>query len=173
MRFLILACYLLLSSCGFRSLYGEPVALTQSTRQELAAIEILPVANYDGMRFRQDLQQQLGGQQINKNPRYQLNIRLDDNLDYFGIRPDDTSSYGKVRVYAEYTLTDKTTGKVVTTGHARSTGGYTIVRSQYASLYAEEDARRRALRSLADRIALQLAMHFQKKSAVSLPESNK
>jgi LPS-assembly lipoprotein len=153
---LTLMAVVLLSGCGFKPLYATGGG--HSSSQALEGIEVAPVANYDGMRFRRHLQSLLGPEKTGSEALYLLQVTLDDNLDYLGIRPDDAASFGKVRVWATYVLKEKATGKVVTEGSARATSGFTIAGSQYASLYAEEDARYKALQQAAQSIARRLAV---------------
>jgi LPS-assembly lipoprotein len=80
-----------------------------------------------------------------------------------GIQQDASSAYGKLSITATFSLTESKTGKTLFEDTQKSTSGYTIVDSEYASLKAEQDAREKVLRQLNEQITRRLSLFFNKK----------
>ena len=76
------------------------------------------------------------------------------------MRKDETATRANLTVFAKFSLLDARSNKPLMTGTSRSTNSYNILSSQFATLHSEADARRRALRELADDIRLRLGIYF-------------
>jgi LPS-assembly lipoprotein len=65
---------------------------------------------------------------------------------------------------ADYQLFDLGTGKLITRGNASSMASYSVVDSQFATLSAEDDAKKRASVDLGDQLELRLALYFEQRT---------
>ena len=75
---------------------------------------------------------------------------------------DDSISRFNLRSTAKFRLTDTRTDQVVFRGRVRSIAAYNTVRSDYANLIAERDARQRSADNLAHEIKTRLAIYFSR-----------
>ncbi len=142
-----------LTACGFKSLHQ-----TVDTNQVLA-VEVLPIPERIGQLMQQQLQEDFHSD-ASQPTDFTLSVELEEQIRYLAILDDATASYGRLELLGYYTLKDKN-GKVVLDDFARSESGYTIVDSEYASLKAEQDARLKALHSLADKIHQRILIGLQ------------
>ena len=167
--FLLTACLVLtLTACGFHPLYsknGATIATTEpAVAENLRQIKVLSIADRAGQKLQWQLKNSLAQGYEPDRPLYQLAVGLDESIGYLGIQQDASSSYGKLSITATFTLTDTKTGKTLFEDKQKSTSGYTIVDSEYASLKAEQDARDKVLRQLSEQITRRLALFFNKKN---------
>jgi LPS-assembly lipoprotein len=154
---LLLAAALALPSCGLQPLYSAggsgPVA------QGLAQVAVPPIAGRSGWLMRNALTDRLGASGDDRaNIRYRLDVRLDDQLESFGILSDDTISRERRILRARYQLVDVTTGEIVLDDTAGSDAGIDVVSSDYATIAAEQRALENLAEEVADRIVTQLAL---------------
>ncbi|EKE78512.1 MULTISPECIES: LPS assembly lipoprotein LptE [Oceanibaculum] len=159
----LLAAALLLTACGFRPLYGER-AHSASAVQHMAAIEIVPIPD----RVGQELQNQL---RVRLNPRggaattkYRLATRLNEIRTDLAIRDDASATLANLQLIANYTLQDAATNAVLYSGQSRFTASYNLVRSQFANLVAEDDARNRAVEAISDDMRVRLGIYFDRQA---------
>ena len=153
---LLLACLGLLSACGLRPLYGGggsgPVA------QSLRSIEIAPIGGRSGWLVRTALEDRLvqnrGGQ-----PRYRLEVELDDDITGFGIRTDDSVTRERRTLRARYRLVDASVGTVLLDATAGSDVGIDVVSSEFATVAAEQTALERLATEVADQIVTRVALY--------------
>jgi len=148
----------LAAACGFQPLYGTTPA-GSSVSNELAAVRIAPLRERNGQILHNLLRDRLNpyGQPV--EPRYQLSISVSQVAEETGIRRDETATRAVLTLYASYALSDAQ-GQVLTEGKARSSSGYNILDSSYASTVARQDAQERALTDLAEDLKLRLASYF-------------
>lgn len=147
-----------LAACGFRPLYGTDSA-GSSVADQLAMVRIAPLRERNGQILHNLLRDRLNpyGQPV--EPAYQLSITVSQVAEETGIRRDETASRAVLTLYASYSLQDAQ-GAVLTQGLARSSSGYNILDSSYASSVARRDAEERALTELAEDLKLRLASYF-------------
>src|SRR3546814_10689128 len=98
------------------------------------------------------------------SPRYRLVVRLDDDIQGFGVRTDDTITRERRTLRARYQLVEIGKGTVVLDATAGSDAGIDVVSSEYATIAAEDTALDRLTQTLADQIIPPLA-HYAKRSA--------
>lgn len=147
-----------LAGCGFQPLYGTTAA-GSSVSGELAAVRIAPLRERNGQILHNLLRDRLNPYGQPTEPRYQLSITVSQVSEETGIRRDETASRAVLTLYAAYSLVDAQ-GAVLTQGLARSSSGYNILDSSYASSVARQDAQERALTELAEDLKLRLAAYF-------------
>ncbi|URD60192.1 LPS assembly lipoprotein LptE [Sphingomonas sp. KRR8] len=149
------------SACGLRPLYagGEsgPVA------QVLRSVAVQPIPGQSGYLVRSALVDRLGT--TDANPRYRLQVELDDAIEGFGIRGDSAVTRERRTLRARYRLVDSTTGAVVLDATAGSDVGIDVVSSEYATVAAEQSALERLSVILADQIVARLGLYATRTGA--------
>ena len=154
-----LAPLLLLSSCGLQPLYsgGSQGAVAQA----LAGVEVAPIPGRGGWLVQNALKDRFaalpGG-----SSRYRLVVELDDKIEGFGIRRDDAITRERRTLRARYQLTEAGTGAVLLDATAGSDAGIDVVRSEYATIAAENTALERLSQEVADQIVARLALYAQR-----------
>ncbi len=153
-RVLILLSVLLLPGCGLSPLYGGggkgPIA------RSLRSVSVAPINGRAGWLVRTALEDRLGapvGQ-----PRYRLEVELDDDITGFGIRSDDAVTRERRTLRARYRLVDSAKGTVLVDATAGSDSGIDAVGSEYATVAAEQTALERLAKELADQIVTRVAL---------------
>ncbi len=165
----MLLALLVLSGCGFSPVYKKPdIARGQNAptaeTEELRYIEIEQIQDRAGQELRNALLEIMPDA---KSPtRYRLSVQLSEYIDDFGIRRDTTATFARLTVTAQFqlfALPVKSNGanEPLLTGTLRAINSYNILASTFATLSAEEDARSRASRQLADDIKLRLGAYFK------------
>jgi LPS-assembly lipoprotein len=145
----------LLSACGFHPLYadgqGGPVA------SAMRSIQVAPIPDRTGQLVRDGLERSFVASGA---PNYQLVVTLEENIEAFGIRQDESTTRERVSLVARYALVDVTTGKPVFEELARSDVGVDKVSSEYATITAERSASGRNADQVVRQITNRLAQYF-------------
>ena len=155
----ILALIGLLAACGFHPLYGRPAGDAGVTPQ-LAQIFIEPIADRIGQVLHNQLRDRLTPNGVPLQPRYRLNVGLDFAKSPVAVQKDESVTRLNLTVRARYVLADARNGTTVSSGTTRSVAAFNVVRSDFATLSAERDAERRAVRDVGDEISTRLAVFF-------------
>ncbi len=155
-RLLILAAAALaLSGCGLRPLYAGgsdgPIA------SGLRSVTVSPIPGRIGWLVYNNLQERLGTD-APADPRYRLEVELDDSITGLGIRGDRAATRERRTLRARYRLVDVATGAVVLDATAGSDAGIDVVGSEYATVAAEQTAAERLSEVLADQIVGRLGL---------------
>lgn len=159
----LLVTALTLAGCGFRPLYGER-ANTPATTQYMAAVEIAPIPERIGQELQNHLRVRLNPRGAPGNTRYRLNTRLNEIRTDLAIRDDASATLANLQLIANYTLHDAVTNEVLYKGQSRATASYNLVRSQFANLVAEDDARSRAVEAISDDMRVRLGIYFDRQA---------
>lgn len=146
---------LLLTGCGFRPLYGEGTA---GSAENLASIRVAPIQDRIGQKLYTLLQERLTPRGTPARPDYTLEVRLNEAVQDLAIRKDESATRSNLIINASYTLTatERNSPRRLV-GTATSYNSYDRVTSEFATLSAQEDARDRALRTVADEIRTRIA----------------
>lgn len=152
--------FILLSSCGFRPLYGERFGLNAG--EDLAAVYIQNVPDREGQQLRNFLLLRMNPKGSPATMRYTLAIQLYSQRSDLGLRRDETASRSNLLVRAIYGLTDHQSGRIVFRGEARTTNSFDILDEEFGTVLAEQDARTKALQFLADDITNQVAIYLSR-----------
>ncbi len=161
MRYALYAFFLLLSSCGLSPVYGTQSG-DAAPSQELRYVEILQIKDRVGQELRNHLSLSMPAPAY--PAKYRLQVSLSEIIDDFGLRRDTTATFARLSLRADYSLARigaKENEPPILQGALRAVGSYNILESTFATLSAEEDARSRAAKQLADDIKLRLATYFQ------------
>jgi LPS-assembly lipoprotein len=154
-----LAFALLLPACGLQPLYsggsGGEVA------QALAGVEVAPIPGKNGWLVANALKDRIAAIP-STNPRYRLTVELDDKIEGFGIRRDDAITRERRTLRARYQLRDAANGTVLVDATAGSDAGIDVVRSEYATIAAENTAIERLAGEVADQIVGRIALYAKR-----------
>lgn len=161
----------MVSACGYRPLYGQTSAQTNGhTVADLAAIEIKPIPNREGQMMRNALKRRLvvrPGAPV----RYALNVQLNENISVLAVDSGSFATRANLIMSASYSLEDVSDHKPLAHGSARSVASYNILTSDFATYAARQDARAKAIESLADDIRTRLAIYFDAGPQPASPQS--
>lgn len=153
-RAFALACCLALSACGLRPMYagGESGVVATGLR----SVSVQDIPGRAGWLVRKELVQRIGD---GSEPRYRLEVELDDDITGYGIRGDRAATRERRTLRARYRLVDLTSGAVVLDATAGSDAGIDVVSSQYATVAAEQSALERLSGVIADQIVGRVALY--------------
>jgi LPS-assembly lipoprotein len=160
LRFSIGLCLLLLTSCGFQPIYAQGQKGMLATA--LQGIEVQPIPDRSGQILADKLRQQFGS---GSTPRYRLDITLQEKIEPFGIRSDESATRARVSLVAQFKLTALASNTVLLQDSARSDVGIDKLRSEFATIAAEQSAAERNLNQVSQRISARIALFFQKNPA--------
>jgi len=140
-------------------MYGD----NNQIRTEMAAVEIALITDRTGQLLRNELLDQLTPTGIANKPRYLLSVHLTESKKNLAIRRDLTATRANLTITAQFKLTTWPSDELLLEGRSRSLNSYNISTFNFATLSAENDARRRAARAVAEDIATRLAIYFDAK----------
>jgi len=152
-----------LSACGFRPLYEVPDNQAMSPIGRMAEIRISPLPDRIGQQMHNLLRDRLNPAGQPLDPAYTLDIRLSESRTELGIRKDETATRANLNLSAQFTLNSTQSGGRLFSDRVRTVSSYNIVTSPFATGFAKDDARARALRELADAIQTRLGIFFSRK----------
>jgi LPS-assembly lipoprotein len=149
-----------LSGCGLKPLYsgGSQGIVTQT----LNAVSVDAIEGKGGWLVRNALNDRLRSDGIAGHEagdaRYRLAVKLDDDIEGFGVRADDTVTRERRTLRARYQLIDLSTGQTVLDATAGADAGIDVVGSEYATIAGENTALENLSRIVADKIAARLSL---------------
>jgi LPS-assembly lipoprotein len=159
MRFLpLLFAMAALSACGLQPLYsGGSQGAVAAT---LGAVTVDPIEGKNGWLMRNALSDRLAAGS-NGSARYKLTVKLDDQIEGFGVRADDTVTRERRTLRARYQLIDLATGKAVLDATAGSDAGIDVVGSEYATIAGENTALENLTQKVAEQIVTRISIYAQ------------
>jgi LPS-assembly lipoprotein len=157
---LALAILLALGACGFQPLYG-PRGTTE-VPGEFAAIEIQPIQDRLGQELHNNLLDLLNPRGEPTAPKYELVVTLSENREELAVQKTAFATRANLTMTASFSLRESKTKKPVFGGSSVAISGYDVLRSDFATLAAEKDARSRALLQVAEDIRTRLALYFRR-----------
>ncbi|MEM8772330.1 MAG: hypothetical protein AAGD92_11825 [Pseudomonadota bacterium] len=154
--FLIIS-MLTVSACGFKPLYATPQNSNAPTNRQIAigvvsAPEEVYLYVVEALRDRIVLRD---GEQ----PKYQLVVSANENAQRLAVQIDATVTRYNYRLSGRYQLVELATGEIIR-GRATAVTSYNIVSSQYSTLFAENAAREKAAKVLAEEIERDILLRF-------------
>ena len=156
----------LLTACGLQPLYSGGSQGTVATL--LKGVSVDPIEGRAGWLTRNALTDRMSASGSGE-ARYRLAIKLDDNIEGFGIRPDDTVTRERRTLRARYQLIDLSTGKTLLDATAGSDAGIDVVSSEYATIAAEDTALENLSRAIADQIVTRLSIYANEAQRADVP----
>lgn len=148
-----------LAGCGLQPIYAQ--GQQGVAAQSLAMVAVSPIPERSGQMLQAELLRRM---QPEGSPAYRLDVVLEEKVEGFGIRGDESVARERVSMTATYRLVDVATDKVVLEDIAKSDAGVDVVRSEYAVVEAERTAAERNTQAVANRIISRLALHFRTQS---------
>jgi len=155
-RAALLAVSLLLAGCGLQPMYAG--GSSGAVAQGLAAVDVPAIEGRAGWLVRNALRDKLAQGGAAAEPRYRLDVLLDDELEGLGLLTDDTIGRERRTLRARYQLVDLSTGATVLDASAGADAGIDVVSSEYATIAAEETALENLSVMVADRIVTQVTL---------------
>ncbi len=146
----------LLSGCGLRPVYSN--GTHGAVARSIGHVEVAPIEGKAGWLVRNALDDKLAAISSGEGPAYRLVIKLDDNIQGFGVRTDDTITRERRTLRARYQLIDGATGTQVLDDTAGSDVGIDVASSEYATIAAEDTGLERLSQTIADQIIARLAL---------------
>jgi LPS-assembly lipoprotein len=144
-----------LSACGLQPLYSN--GLQGAVATTLGSVSVEPIEGKSGWLMRNALNDRL--RSGNGSARYRLTVALDDQIEGFGIRADDTITRERRTLRARYQLVDTSTGATVIDATAGSDAGIDVVSSEYATIAGENSALENLTQRVADQIVTRLSLY--------------
>jgi LPS-assembly lipoprotein len=152
---LALLALLALAGCGLQPVYSG--GSSSPSAQMLTQISIAPIPDRAGFLVRQDLITRFG--ETVADPRYRLEVELDDQIIAFGVRGDNSSARERRILRARYRLVLIENNTVVVDATAASDAGIDRVSSNYAVVAAETTALERLSVDIANQITARMAQY--------------
>lgn len=153
---LLLMLTLLLSACGLKPLYGDGRSGAVST--VLGQVSVDPIEGKNGWLMTNALNDRLDAVKSG-DAVYKLVVTLDDQIEGFGIRADDTITRERRTLRARYQLVELATGNIVLDSTAGSDAGIDVVGSEFATITAEDTALENLSQIVADKIISRLSLY--------------
>ena len=153
----------LLGGCGFRPLYGPPGS--KSAALELADISIRGVSDRLDQILRNELIQRLTPFGEPAQPRFDLFIKSAKASSALAIQSNSTITRYNLVINASFVLMERDSDQPIFRGSAGAVGSYDAVRSDFATLTAEQDSARRTVGEVAEEIRAQLGAFFSRRLA--------
>jgi LPS-assembly lipoprotein len=154
------------AACGFEPMYGERTGTAPAdrpaqsgVRSDLFGTRVATIADRVGQQVRNQLVDRLNPQGEPAQPAYYLVVRLNEQKDSVLTRSDEFSTATSLRLVADFEVRDPK-GNILNTGYSRAIARYNTLRSQYATIAAEDNARERAAREVAEDIRGKLAVFY-------------
>ncbi len=143
-----------LASCGLQPMYAG--GSSGAVARGLAAVDVAPIEGQAGWLVRNALRDRLAQSGAAADPRYRLDVLLDDDLEGLGLLTDETVGRERRTLRARYQLIDLANGEIVIDATAGSDAGIDVVSSEYATIAAEQTALENLAHEVADRIITRL-----------------
>lgn len=152
---LALALLLALAGCNLAPVYSG--GSRSAPAQLMEQIAVAPIPERSGFLVRQALGDQLGVPVA--DPRYRLDVQLDDQIVAFGVRGDNSAARERRTLRARYRLIETATNTVVLDDTATADAGIDRVSSNFAVVAAENTALERLSVDIARQIGARLARY--------------
>ena len=157
-----------LTACGFKPIYGT--GPNSVLINEMRYIKVMPIENRIGQQLLNHLEQMIAPEGSSQPKKYLLKVVLQESKQTLALKKSKISTRANIRFSASYNLIDKSENRPLADGNSHIVASYNILSQNYATLIAEKDARKRAVREIARDITIKLATFFQReRQSGSLP----
>lgn len=157
-RVVLFGLCLLVSGCGFESLYAQKNIGTSTPY-----VEIANIPDRDGQYLRNALLDQLNSRGRPADPLYELKfsplVRDTVNL---GVRKDASATRAQVQISTKMSLVEKGSGKILLQRDLRTVGAYNLLDNQLATLSSQQTTVENILRELGDSAVMELNLYFRR-----------
>lgn len=148
----------MLASCGFEPLYARHES--GSTVADMAATKIDRIEDRVGQQLRNFLLDRLNPRGRPAKNLYTLSVKLTEIRQDLAIRKDETATRANLIMSATYDLVEIESGDRLLHAISTVTTSFNIVKSDFGTISAENDARRRGVREISDEVRHRLAVYF-------------
>jgi LPS-assembly lipoprotein len=145
-----------LAGCGLQPMYAG--GGNGGVAQGLAAVYVAPIEGQAGWLVRNALRDRLTQSGSAAQPRYRLDVLLDDDVEGLGLLTDETVGRERRTLRARYQLVDLSSGAIVVDATAGSDAGIDVVSSEFATIAAEQTALENLASEVAERIVTRLTL---------------
>ena len=155
----------LLAGCGFQPLHGShkgSAGRADNIISDMALVEVAPIADRVGQMVRNQLLDLLHPGATADRPLFRLTVILTEGLEGLAIEQDDSATRYNLLLAAHFRLSNSRDGVELLKGTTRAIAAYNVVRSDYANLISERDARKRTALSVAGKIQRLIAVYFSR-----------
>lgn len=156
---LVVTCLAALAGCGFRPLHSRDAGASAA---RLAEIRISPISDRIGQRLHNLLLDKLTPMGPPATPRYVLSVRLSESVQNLAVRKDDFATRANLVMRARFTLVRTHDDASVLSASSVSVNSYNILREQFATRSAEDDARARAVQEISGEIRTRIAIYLSR-----------
>ncbi len=169
----MLAGVFLTEACGFHPLYAPG-----GNSAELAAVNVQPIPDRAGQELRTELIDLLNPGRSAPTQSYRLAVSLSEERELVSLERTGFASRANLRIEAAFILSDTATGAPLFSGTSRASSSYDILdqtteaprdASKFSTLTADQAARSRIVRQLAQDIRRRLAVHFSRTPQPATP----
>ena len=151
---------LLVASCGLQPMYSG--GRESVVGEMLGSVSVEPIQGKAGWLVRNALNDRLSAVGTRES-RYRLVVALDDNIEGFGVRADDTVTRERRTLRARYQLIDNASGATVVDATAGWDAGIDVVSSEYATIAAENTALENLSEKVAEQIITRLSLYARER----------
>ena len=152
-----------INGCGFEPLYGG--RNTGNTFSIFSKIDILPIENRTGQLMRNELERLLHSLKKNDSYSFKLTTQLFERETSLGVKKSAIATRGSLNMTAVYNLSDLNGKSLIKNSKKQISVNYNIFNSTFATLSAQENARGRAVKALAQEIRNHLGIVLRQKVA--------
>ncbi|MDG2032566.1 MAG: LPS assembly lipoprotein LptE [Rhodospirillales bacterium] len=150
----------LLTGCGFKPIYGS--AGESNISVELATIHVALIKDRIGQQLRNLLLDRINPGGTPEKPSYRLSVQLSESKQELAIKKSEVSTRANLTFTAKFQLQGLRQFAARTfSGRASIVTSYNILSSDFGTLSAEKNARRRAALVLASYITNRIAAYLQ------------
>lgn len=153
------------AACGFQPLYSHSGEVGAPA---LGSVNILNIKNRSGQKLRNFLLERMSLTSVIKKPLYSLQVDISEAKSNLNIRKDGSATRAIISISARFILSHNANGSKFE-GSVWSKSSYNALDSDFATLSAENDARNRALRTIAEEIRLRVAAAIKNPTIFSKP----
>ena len=153
------------TACGFQPLYSHS---NEGGASALGSVKILNIKNRSGQKLRNFLLERMSQGTPYKKRLYSLQANISESKSKLNIRKDGSATRAVLSITAGFVLIHNASGGIFN-GSVWSKSSYNALDSEFATLSAENDARNRALRTIAEEIRLRVAAALKNPAVFSKP----
>jgi len=139
---LLIIILILLSSCGFQSVYKLsneiPGVENENYKTELAAVDVKKERKYINQQLRNNLQDVLNPDKITVTPKYLLTVNLEKSLTSTFTTSIGSSGRNKVILNATYSLKSLESGDVIAIGNVTAQDDFDVQNKRFANYITQE-----------------------------------
>ncbi|MFN3591720.1 MAG: LPS assembly lipoprotein LptE [Thermaurantiacus sp.] len=156
-RLLLLVPAFWLGACALEPVYSAGQSGPAATM--LGGIAVDPIPDRNGFLVRDRLLARLNSGATTDGPQYRLRVRLDDRIDGFGVRGDNSIIRERRTLRARWQLFEDGSETPILDATAGADAGIDVVGSEFAVVAAETSAAERLADEVAAQIIARIALH--------------